>query len=93
VAFYHGIQWTKVYDYHWLTSTAQSDVVNHLRRGTTEGMAAATAMIVLPRRRASGYGDRAVQCPKLIHGEDLSLPIVIHTSEGTNRGDPRESGH
>jgi hypothetical protein len=71
VAFYHGIHWTKAYGYHRLTSTAQSGVVNRLRRGATEGTAAATATNVWPRRRASGYGDRAVRCPKLIHGEDL----------------------
>jgi hypothetical protein len=27
MAIYRGIHWTKAYDYHWLTSTAQGDMV------------------------------------------------------------------
>jgi hypothetical protein len=68
----------KAYGYHWLTSTAQSDVVNRLRHGATEGMAAATVTIARPRRRASGYGVRAATVPqhhplaKIFHFESLS---------------------
>jgi hypothetical protein len=64
LAIYRGIHWTKAYGYHWLTSTAQDDVIKQPKMWCDRVNGSSRSNGRTATSPASGYGDKAVTVPQ-----------------------------
>jgi hypothetical protein len=95
-AIYRGGHWVRSYGGHWWAITAD----NHVVKGSWRGTITANDVHLDDGRSAtlpaSGWGDRAKQCPKFIPGEDLftrSHYQRVTGRESWRRRESERAGH